>query len=130
MHPGKQVPIELFCRDGMKRDVFNDPSFPIRHHTAHHILRALDQALDGFKRQMLADGFVFRRRRSASQCVSQNSRLGRECHGIVVGLGLPLGPLCNHTGHVIDEAVHAALRMMAVRRTFGDDKQMAFVRHS
>ena len=37
MHPGKQVPIELFCRDGMKRDVFNDPSFPIRHHTAHHI---------------------------------------------------------------------------------------------
>ena len=48
----------------------------IGHHTADDALRLFDEAADGFIGYMLGDHFIFRGRRRASECMSENRRLG------------------------------------------------------
>ena len=43
--------------------------------------------------------------------------------------GLELRPLPDRTRDIIDQAMHASERMVSMRRSFGHDEQMAFVRN-
>ena len=102
MHPGEQVPIELLRCHRVKRNGFNSTAFAIGHHTAHDLLRSLNQPLHGFVGQMLGDRLVFGNRFRTPQRVPEYRRLGRERQRIFIVAALPLGPLRNDAGHVVD----------------------------
>src|SRR5262245_51231051 len=130
MHPGKQVPVELFGCHCMERDGFDRTALAVRHHTSDDLLRLLDQPVNSLIGHMLADGLVFGRRRSTPQSMAENSLLGSESQRILSWPPLALWPVGDDAGHIIDKTVYSSLPMVAMRSFFSHHKQMALVRHA
>src|SRR6185312_2972866 len=80
--------------------------------------------------QMLSNGLVFRYRSGTSERVTKDGGFGGECERIVAWPRLPFRPSGGYVGHILDETMDSTIFVMPVRRPFGNDEEVAFIRHS
>src|SRR6185437_11728511 len=78
--------------------------------------------------KMLSNGLVLRYRPCASECVAKDGRFGGKCERILTRPRLAFRPSSDYVGNIIDETMNSTILVMPVRRTFGNDEQVALIR--
>ena len=103
---------------------------PTTQQLAAEACTSIEQLVHHLMGKMLRNRLVLRYRPGAPERVAKNGGFGGQGDRIVAGLRMPFRPSGNHVRHIVDETMDTTILMMPVRRTFGDDKQVALVRHT